>query len=307
MALSVLSVFIGVSSISLSALWSDGATQDIVLISRLPRTIALLLAGSAMAVAGIIMQLMTQNRFVEPSIAGTTQSASLGLVLMLVMAPGAPVIIKMTVASGFALVGTGLFMLLLRRVTLKSTLIVPLLGIMLSAIIGALTVFIALYFDLLQALGGWVNGDFSGILQGRYEVLWVVGFLAAGAYLFADHFTVAGMGRDFAVNVGLNYRNVLLLAMSLIAVISGVVVTVVGILPFLGLIVPNLISWIWGDHIRRTLPWIALSGATLVLICDMIGRLICYPFEIPASVILGVIGSAVFLFLLLKQPHYAKQ
>lgn len=306
--LSVTSLFTGVSNISLSSLWSDPDMRDIFLISRVPRTIALLLAGSAMSVAGLIMQLLTQNRFVEPTLAGTTQSASLGLLVVLVLAPSASIFVKMIVASLFAMAGTILFMLILRKIVLKSALIVPLVGIMLGSVISAITIFGAMYYDLLQSLGAWVNGgDFSGIIQGRYELLWLVGLLTLLACWVADSFTVAGMGREFAINVGLNYRKVMLIGLSVIAVVSGIIIVVVGALPFLGLIVPNLVSLMMGDNIRKTIPWVCLSGGGLVLLCDIIGRIIRYPFEIPASTILGVIGAVIFLFLLINQSRHAKR
>ncbi|EOD2822927.1 TPA: iron chelate uptake ABC transporter family permease subunit [Providencia stuartii] len=306
LVLAVMSLFIGAGDVSPVSLFTDTEMQDIFFISRIPRTISLILAGSAMSVAGLIMQLLTQNRFVEPSLAGTTQSASLGLLFVMILFPTADIMTKMVVASGFALLGTMLFMMLLRRVILKSALIVPLVGIMLGAVISALTIFTAYSFDLLQSLSAWMSGDFSSIIQGRYELLWLVGLLTLLACWIADSFTVAGMGREFAINVGLNYRKVMTIGLSIIALISGVVVVVVGALPFLGLIIPNLISLIMGDNIRKTLPWICIAGGGLVLLCDIVGRLVRYPFEIPASVILGVIGAIIFLFLLLKQQRYAK-
>ncbi len=266
--------------------------RDIFFISRVPRTLALVLAGSAMSVSGLIMQMLTQNRFVEPSIAGTTQSASLGLLLVMVFSPSASVMIKMLVATLFAMGGTVLFMMLLARMRMKSALMVPLTGIMLGAVFSAVTTFLAMEFDLLQSLGSWESGDFSGVLQGRYELLWIVGVLTLVACFIADRFTVAGMGRDFSVNVGLNYQRVMLIGMSIIAIISGVVVVVIGVLPFLGLIIPNIVSMAMGDNLRRTIPWVGLCGGGLVVLCDIIGRLISYPFEIPASVILGVLAHS---------------
>ncbi|EMQ4301170.1 ABC transporter permease [Yersinia enterocolitica] len=299
------SLFIGAGNVTLSEVWSDPDMRDIFLISRVPRTLALVLAGSAMSVAGLIMQMLTQNRFVEPSIAGTTQSASLGLLLVMVFSPAAPVMVKMLVATVFAMGGTALFMLLLARMRMKSALMVPLTGIMLGAVFSAVTTFLAMEFDLLQSLGRWESGDFSGVLQGRYELLWIVGALTLIAYLIADRFTVAGMGRDFSVNVGLNYQRVMLMGMSIIAIISGVVVVVIGVLPFLGLIVPNIVSMAMGDNLRRTIPWVALCGGGLVVLCDIIGRLVSYPFEIPASVILGAIGALVFLLLIVRTKRHA--
>ncbi|NUF28168.1 ABC transporter permease [Gilliamella bombicola] len=301
--MTAISLFIGAGNMTLLDLWSDSNMREIFFVSRVPRTVALLLAGSAMSVAGLIMQLLTQNRFVEPSLVGTTQSASLGLLIMMVLAPSASVMTKMTVASLFAMVGTMAFMIISRKIIFKSALMVPLVGIMFGAVISAVTTFFAMYFDLLQSLGGWESGDFSGILQGRYELLWLVGGLTIVACWSADQFTVVGLGRDFSINVGLNYRRVMLTGLIVIALIGGIVVVVVGVLPFLGLIVPNIVSLLFGDNVRKTIPWICLFGSGLVLICDIIGRIIRYPFEIPVSVILGVVGAIIFLILLSRKRH----
>lgn len=306
LGLIICSLFVGVSRISLLELWHDPEMREVLFISRFPRTAALVLAGSAMSVAGQIMQMLTQNRFVEPSVAGTTQSAGLGLLLVMIISPAAPMMVKMGVASLFALFGTTLFMLLINRIQMKSSLMVPLAGIMLGAVFSAVTTFIAMQFDLLQSLGGWESGDFSGVMQGRYELLWGVGVITLIAAIIADRFTVSGMGRDFSVNVGLNYRRVQLTGLAMIAVISGVVIVVIGVLPFLGLIVPNVVSMMFGDNLRRTVPWVALLGALLVISCDIIGRLIIYPFEIPVSALLGVLGAVIFLILIMKGKNRAR-
>lgn len=303
LGLTVFSLFVGVSRVTLVSLWTDPEMREILLISRFPRTAALLLAGSAMSVAGLIMQMLTQNRFVEPSVVGTTQSASLGLLLVMIVSPAAPIMLKMGVASLFALFGTALFMLLINRIRMKSSLMVPLAGIMLGAVFSAVTTFLAMKFDLLQALGAWESGDFSSVMQGRYELLWGVGIITLLAALIADRFTVAGMGRDFSVNIGLRYQQTMLIGMAMIALISGVVIVVVGVLPFLGLIVPNIVSLALGDNLRRTVPWVALLGAMLVLACDIIGRLIIHPFEIPVSALLGVLGAVIFLVLIVRSKR----
>ncbi|MBK0032384.1 iron chelate uptake ABC transporter family permease subunit [Erwinia sp. S43] len=303
LGLTVFSLFVGVSRVTLISLWTDPEMREILLISRFPRTAALLLAGSAMSVAGLIMQMLTQNRFVEPSVVGTTQSASLGLLLVMIVSPAAPIMLKMGVASLFALFGTALFMLLINRIRMKSSLMVPLAGIMLGAVFSAVTTFLAMKFDLLQALGAWESGDFSSVMQGRYELLWGVGIITLLAALIADRFTVAGMGRDFSVNIGLRYQQTMLIGMAMIALISGVVIVVVGVLPFLGLIVPNIVSLALGDNLRRTVPWVALLGAMLVLACDIIGRLIIHPFEIPVSALLGVLGAVIFLVLIVRSKR----
>ena len=96
----------------------------------------------------------------------------------------------------------------------------------------------------------------------------------------------------------------MLLGTGLIAVATGVVTVVVGNLPFLGLIVPNVVSMVRGDDLRSNLPWVCLLGIAIVTVCDLIGRLIIMPFEVPVSLILGVVGAVVFVVLILRQRRH---
>ncbi|MCW8057349.1 ABC transporter permease [Agrobacterium tumefaciens] len=308
LTLAIVSLFVGVSNVSLATLFAPDTSTDalrVLLVSRIPRTLALILAGSSMAIAGLIMQMLVRNRFVEPSTAGTTESAGLGLLTVTLIAPDTPIFGKMLVAAVFALAGTALFLRILRQVPLRDVLLVPLIGIMLGGVISAVTTFFAYRFDLLQSLGAWMTGDFSGVLRGRYELLWVGFLFAIAAYLAADRFTVAGMGRDFATNLGLNYRRVMALGLTIVSLVSAVVVVTVGMIPFLGLIVPNVVSLMIGDNMRRSVPWVATLGAVFVLSCDIIGRTVRAPYEIPIGTVVGVIGSVLFLYLLLRKRHHA--
>ncbi len=301
--LAAASLFIGVSEVSVLDVLTgraDPAALEVLAVSRLPRTLSLLLAGAAMAVAGLLMQMLARNRFVEPSTAGTVESASLGLLVVLIFAPALPVMGKMLVASLFALTGTALFMAILSRIPHRSTLVVPLVGIMLGGVINAGTTFFAYRYDLMQSLGAWTMGDFSGVLRGRYELLWLALALTVAAYVAADRFTVAGLGRSFTTNLGLHYGRVLALGLTIVSLVTAVVVVTVGSIPFLGLIVPNLVSMAIGDNVRRGLPWVALTGALFVLVCDIVGRVIRAPYEVPLGTIVGVLGSGLFLYLLLK-------
>jgi iron complex transport system permease protein len=304
LALAVVSLFIGVSDVSpfslLTAEDPQGRAAMVLMVSRAPRTLALILAGASMAIAGLLIQMMIRNRFVEPSNAGTVESATLGLLLATLVAPGASIIGKMLVATVFAMLGTMLFLGLLRRVPLRDPLMVPLVGIMLSGVIGSLAAFIAYRYDLLQTLLAWTTGDFSGVLRGRYELLWIGAALAAAAYVAADRFTVAGMGQDFTTNLGMNYRRVITLGLIIVSMISSVVVVTVGMIPFLGLVVPNVVSLLIGDNMRRAVPWVAVLGAAFVLACDVLGRVLRAPYEIPIGTMMGVIGSALFLILILR-------
>ncbi len=291
----VLSLFTGVYDLS-----AEGGSEMFA-ITRVPRTIALVLAGAAMAMAGLVMQLLTQNRFVEPTTTGTTEWAGLGLLTVMVLMPQAPIVVRMIGAIIAAFIGTMVFFLFLRRVSLRSSLIVPIVGIMLGAVVGSVSTFFALQANALQNLGVWFAGSFTSVLRGQYEMLWIVAIVAVIVFIVADRFTVAGLGEEIATNVGLDYNRVILLGTALIAIVTGVVTVVVGALPFLGLIVPNIVSLIRGDDLRSNLPWVCLAGIAIVTVCDLIGRTIIAPFEVPVSLILGVVGAVVFVGLLLRQ------
>ncbi|WP_062379379.1 ABC transporter permease [Demequina pelophila] len=297
------SLLVGAATLDLSTLWSDPAQLQVVTVSRIPRTLALILTGAAMAVAGLIMQHLTRNRFVSPSTAGTIEAAGLGLVVALLFFASAPVLAKIGVATVFALAGTALFVGLIQRLRLPDPMMVPLLGIMLGAIFGALAELLAYRANLTQAISVWMNGDFSGVLQGRYETLWLAGAAAVLAYAFARQLTAAGMGEAFATSIGVPYRLILGAGLAITAFTTAVVVTTVGAIPFLGLIVPNVVTLIAGDNLRRTLPATALGGAALVLACDIVGRLIIHPYEVPVGTIVGVLGAGAFLVLVLRKGN----
>ena len=296
LVLLAISLFTGVYDITGAP---DGA--EMFQITRVPRTIALVLAGAAMAMAGLVMQLLTQNRFVEPTTTGTTEWAGLGLLAVMVLVPQPSIPLRMAGAVVAAFIGTMVFFAFLRRVSLKSSLIVPIIGIMLGAVVGAVSTYFALVTDSLQAIGVWFAGSFTSVLRGQYEMLWIVAIVGVIVFVVADRLTIAGLGEEIATNVGVDYNRVILLGTALIAITTGVVTVVVGNLPFLGLIVPNIVSMMRGDDLRSNLPWVCLLGIAIVTVCDIVGRTIIMPFEVPVSLILGVVGAVVFILLLLRQ------
>ncbi|AWT26722.1 Hemin transport system permease protein HmuU [Corynebacterium provencense] len=295
LALVTASLFVGVYDITGG---EDG--WEMFFITRVPRTVALALAGASMAMCGLVMQLLTQNKFVEPTTTGTTEWAGLGLITTMIVIPGASLTTRMVGAVLFAFVGTGVFFLFLRQVRLKSSLIVPIVGMMLGAVVGSVSSFVALKTDMLQQLSIWFTGSFTGIVRGRYELLYLVLLVCVAVFIVADRFTVAGLGRDIATNVGLNYGRVQLVGVGMVAVVTGIVTVVVGNLPFLGLIVPNIISLFRGDNLRSNLPWVAMLGMWVLITADIFARTVIAPFEVPVSLILGVIGAVVFVFLLVR-------
>lgn len=215
-SLSLGSLFLGVRNVTLWELLTNQDDQMMVfLVSRVPRLIATLAAGTGMSVVGLIMQQLAHNKFVTPATAGTLDSASLGILVALLIFGTATVLQKMMIAFVFALVGTMIFMLILERIKFKDIILVSLVGITFGGIVGSLTIFIAYQYDMIQALGSWMVGDFSGVLRGRYEMLYITVPSIALAYLYAGRFTLAGMGEVFAINLGLKYKQVVNIGLGL--------------------------------------------------------------------------------------------
>lgn len=305
--LAFISLLVGVSDVSVATIVrlfshnEDDLATQVLVASRVPRTLALLLAGSAMAVAGLLMQMLARNHYVEPSTMGTAESAGMGMLVGVLLWPDMPVFAKMGLAAVFALAGTALFLAVLSRIRLRAALIVPLVGLVLSGVIESATTFLAYRFDLMQTARSWMTADFSAIVQGRYELLWLSLVVTVVAMVAADRFTVAGMGQDFATNLGLNYKRLVAQGVAVVSVVTASVIVTVGIIPFVGLIVPNLVRLVVGDNVRKSVLWVAWAGALMALVCDLIGRLVIAPYEVPIGTVMGVIGSAMFLALLLTR------
>ncbi|WP_375688616.1 ABC transporter permease [Pseudooceanicola sp. LIPI14-2-Ac024] len=297
-ALFCLSLFVGNAPLSPADLLHDPAARDLLLVSRLPRTLAAVLAGAALAMTGQIMQILARNRFVEPMTAGAGQSAALGILLITMLAPAAALWIKMSVAALAALAGSLGLIVLIRPLPPTQPLLVPLVALVYGGVIGAVATFIAYQDDMMQYLGIWLTGEFSGVLQGRYELLWLAGLAAGASWLIADRLTLLALGEDAARGLGLNVRAVTAAGLAAISVTTAIVVVTLGSIPFVGLVVPNLVARITGDNLRRALPVTALVGAILVLGADILGRTLRAPFEIPASSMVALVGAVIFIVLL---------
>ncbi|MDG0874877.1 iron chelate uptake ABC transporter family permease subunit [Paenibacillus thiaminolyticus] len=294
--LGIISLFTGVYDIRGQ---EDG--MDMFFITRVPRTAALMLTGAAMAMAGLVMQLITQNRLVEPTTTGTIEWAGLGLLVVYLLFPAPTLVLRMTGAIVFSFIGTMIFFFFLRRVKLRSSLIVPIIGLMLGAVISAVSTFIGLLFQMTQNIESWFVGTFAAVQVGRYEYLWIIVIVTFLIFIYANRLTLAGLGEDVATSLGVNYNRIVLLGTGLISFAVGIVAAVIGNLPFLGLIVPNIVSMFRGDDLRSNLPWVCVIGMGTITVCDIISRTIIMPFEVPVSLILGTVGAVVFIAILLRQ------
>jgi len=297
---SVCSPFIGVMDADLASLMQgDPEVIRLFLISRIPRLLAILCTGIGMSTAGLIMQQLCMNKFVSPTTGATISSAQLGILLALVFLPESTLLGRAVFAFVAAILGTWIFVWFVQKIRFKDVVLVPLVGIMFGNVIGGITSFIAYQYEMNQALSTWLVGHFSMVLRGRYEIVYLTVPLVVLAFVFANHFNIVGIGKEFSQNLGVPYNLVLFMGLTIAAMITASVVVVVGSISYIGLIVPNIVTMFKGDKIRGTLADTALFGALFVIVCDMISRVVIAPYELPIELIVGILGSILFVGLLL--------
>ena len=302
------SLFVGVIDLTPGELLAGNFEQlEIFLISRLPRLLAILCTGIGMSVAGLIMQQLCSNKFVSPTTGATISSAQFGILLALLFMPASTLWSRAIFAFATAILGTWIFVWFIQRIQFKDVVMVPLVGIMFGNVIGGITNYLAYKYEMTQALSSWLVGHFSLVLKGRYEIVWLTVPLVVLAFLFANHFNIVGLGKDFSKNLGVPYNLVLFSGLTIAAMITASIVVVVGSISYIGLIVPNVVAMYKGDKIRGTLVDTALFGAIFVLVCDMIGRVVIAPYELPIELIVGILGSLIFIGLLFYRLKYGRK
>ncbi|WP_270089022.1 ABC transporter permease [Sphingobacterium sp. SYP-B4668] len=295
------SLFTGVKDIYFAELFTDRDQLLFLVVSRLPRTLALVLIGAGLSIAGFVLQQLSQNRFVSPTTSGALEAAKMGILTALIFFPQSTLLIRMLFALLFTFLTSFLFIFFVSKIKLRSTVFIPLVGLMLGSILSAISTFFAYKQGIVQNTQEWLLGDFSGVIQGQYEAIYVILPAVILIYFYAEKITIAGMGESFAKSLGLSYSSIVYIGLFTVSVVVSSSVVTVGAIPFVGLIIPNLISMVFGDNLRKILPIIAYAGAVFLLICDLIGRVLVYPYEIPIGMTVGIIGSIVFLILILKK------
>lgn len=298
------SLLVGAATLPWSEIrtWDDNAWLTLTA-SRLPRLMALLLTGAGLSICGVILQQIVRNRFVEPATSGGLDAAKLGMLVALTSAPqlGAPG--RMLLGLAFCFVSNLLYIAIIRRIPVRNVVLLPVIGLMYGGVLSSIAEFHAYRNNILQSMQAWMLGDASNAMQGSYEILYLILPTVALAYRFAQRFTLLGLHEDMAKGLGVNVALVSAGGLLLVAMTVSTTVLVIGAAPFVGLVIPNLVSMYMGDNLTRTLPVIALCGAALLLACDILGRLLIHPFEVPVGLTVGCVGGMLFLFIMFSRAR----
>lgn len=299
--LSLISLSIGNMHFSWIELFQGNSEViDLFLTSRLPRLLSIILVGIGLSISGLILQQLVRNKFVSPSTAATADSARLGIIISLIVLPQISNIERSLFAFIFAMIGTSLFVFFISKIKFKDLIFTPLVGLMLGMVIDSITNFLALRYDLMQVLSSYMLGNFTLTIKGRYELLFILIPTIFITYLYARSFNIAALGREYASNLGLNYNRVMMIGIVIISINSSIIISTIGNISFVGLIIPNIVSLMYGDKIDNTLSLTAMFGTIFLLGSDILSRLIIYPYEIPISLTVGILGSVIFLILIFR-------
>ena len=304
--LAISSLFIGAIDFNFfDVINLDANAIEILTLSRIPRLLTVLITGFIVAISGFIMQKITRNKFVSPATATTVEGAKMGYLVALIFFGGSGLFIQTSLVFVFSLILTLLFVKIVSKINFKDIIIVPLIGMILSSVFASITDVVAYKYELLPTINAWTTLNFTSILQGKYELIFFCIIIAILLFLMGHYFNVIGFGEDFTNNLGIKYKRFVNIGIVLISLSTSIVLIVVGIVPYIGLIVPNIITLIFGDNIKNNLLKSGLLGAFMMLICDIISRVVIYPNELQINVTLGVVGSFIFLLLIIREVKNA--
>lgn len=297
------SVFIEPSSVikSLFSNDTDTTVRTLIITVRLPRVLGGLFAGIGLACAGVILQGVMNNSLASPNTIGVNSGSGFAVMLGMMLFPSNALVIP-----GFAFCGallTSLLVFLLAYVADSSRTTIILAGITISSFLSAgINAIKLLDTDISINLTSFMVGSLSGLTTSKLVLpcaLIVATFLIS--LFFAGSLNLLGLGDDIARSLGMNVPFTRFLLLVLASIMAGSVVSYAGLLSFIGLIVPHICRQLFGNDARILLPCSALLGGSFVILCDLLGRILFAPFELPAGIIMAFIGGPFFLYLLLKK------
>lgn len=300
-------LMLGASSVSLPELaaWAAGAdvpdtARSILENVRVPRVLAALLAGAALATSGALIQASLDNLLASPNVIGVNSGAGLFVLLAASLAPGA---LWLTPLAAFAgALATALIIFALSLGAGVSRLTVVLAGIAITTVFGAgMNTILIVDPDAYVGSSTFLVGGLSGVLM--RDLGWPAVYIAVGlaaALAGASKLNILALGDEAAHGLGLNVSRLRLSMLAVAAVLAGAAVSFAGLLGFVGLVVPHLVRFFVGCDNRWVVPVSALAGAAFVVGCDLLARVLFAPYELPVGILMAFIGGPFFIYLILK-------
>ncbi|WP_371746787.1 FecCD family ABC transporter permease [Shinella sp. H4-D48] len=300
------SVATGSTRIPLATVWDavssfDGSREHLLIVMiRLPRVLAAVLAGSALAVSGAVMQAVTNNPLASPGLLGINAGASFAVVLVITLfGAGSGGTFIWVAFGGAALAALLVHVLGSFGAAGQSTIGIVIAGAVVASFLTALTSAV-LIFDqnTLDAVRLWTAGSVSGrtMTQNASVAPYILAGLSAGL-LLARHLAILSLGREAARSLGQNQAVWRTASIVVVILLAGGAVALAGPIGFVGLVVPHIVRLAIGVDYRWILPFSAIGGAFLVVVADLAGRLIFHSQDFPVGVTTALFGAPFFLWL----------
>ena len=284
---------------------TDSPVQDVVIDLRLPRMVAAILVGAAMAQAGAMMQGITRNVIADPGLLGINAGAGLALILGYAIFGSLNYSQILVICLLGSCLAAGLVFGLSYQVQKGyNQLRLILSGAMVASLFSAIGQAITIYFDLSAAVIGWQAG---GLVQVNWKMLTIIGpLIIVGlilAQLFSHQLTILSLNETVAKNLGQRTALMTMVLLGIVLLLSAAAVALVGSLSFVGLIIPHFIRMFTGKNYKMLLPLTAFAGASFLIWVDLVCRSINPPAETPISAVISIIGLPCFLWLIRKEKH----
>lgn len=284
---------------------TDSPVQDVVIDLRLPRMVAAILVGAAMAQAGAMMQGITRNAIADPGLLGINAGAGLALILGYAIFGSLHYSQILVICLLGSCLAAGLVFGLSYQVQKGyNQLRLILSGAMVASLFSAIGQAITIYFDLSTAVIGWQAG---GLVQVNWKMLAIIGpLIIVGlilAQLFSHQLTILSLNETVAKNLGQRTALMTMVLLGIVLLLSASAVALVGSLSFVGLIIPHFIRMFTGKNYKMLLPLTAFAGASFLIWVDLVCRSINPPAETPISAVISIIGLPCFLWLIRKEKH----
>ena len=280
---------------------TEGTARNIIWNVRVPRNLVGACAGACLALSGAMLQGVMRNPLASPNIIGVTSGAGLGAMLVLVVWPSLTYLL--TPVAFLAGLGTTILIYSLSYRGGIKPLRMVLSGIAVASLFGAVNNAILIFYsDRVQSALGFMVGTLTAKSWIHVQTIWpytVFGLLLALAS--APRLNILTLSEEMAIGLGLRVERTRMFFIALAALLAASSVSVVGILGFVGLIVPHIVRLIIGSDYRYLLPASVFLGSALVMLCDTLSRTIFMPIEIPVGISLSILGAPFFLYLLRRR------
>lgn len=304
----VVAMVFGAADIAVKDVWlaltSTTSNEKITIIReiRLPREVAAIFVGAALAVSGAIMQGMTRNPLADPGLLGLSAGANAALAITIAIIPSANYFSTMFMCFLGAAVGA---MLVFGISSIKkggfSPLRIVLAGSAISAFLYAIAEGVGIYFKISKDVSMWTAGGMIGTTWGQLQI--IVPFIVIGiiiSFFLSRQLTILSLNEEVAVGLGQKTTQIKLILFIITIILAGASVALVGNMAFIGLMIPHIVRVVVGTDYRYILPMSALTGATFMLLADTIGRTLHSPYETPVVAIVSILGLPFFLLIVRK-------